>query len=96
MRDALEQSTDASLLGMGDAALALSSWLSTSEGPELPFNWAGDSHFGVLLLPMTLSVGHVSIQASDVRIATVLYLNSTKHTYTGVQWLTKERKPKGR
>ena len=52
MRDALEQSTNASLLGMGDAALALSSWLSTLEGPELPFSQAGDSHFEVLLLPL--------------------------------------------
>ena len=52
MRDNLEWSSDASLLGMGDAALALSSWLSASEGPELPFDWAGDSHFGVLLLAL--------------------------------------------
>ena len=42
MRDALEQSTDASLLGMGDTALALSSWLSALDGPELLFNLAGD------------------------------------------------------
>ena len=52
MRDTLEQSTDASLLGMGDEALALSSWLSTLEGPELLLDWAGDSYFGVLPLPL--------------------------------------------
>ena len=52
MRDASEQSTDASLLGMGEVALASSSWLSALEGPELPFDQAGDSHFRVLLLPL--------------------------------------------
>ena len=51
---ALDWSTDASLLGMGDAALALSSWLSTLEGPELLFDWARDSLFGVFLLPLRL------------------------------------------
>ena len=71
MRDALEQSTDASLLGMGDAALASSSWLSASDGPELPFDQAGDSLLSPSFAPMTLSVGHISIRASNVKIAPV-------------------------
>ena len=54
IRDALESSTNASLLGMGDVALALSSSLSASEGPELLFDWATDSLFRVLLLPLWL------------------------------------------
>ena len=54
MRDALERSYNASLLDMGDVALASSSWLSALDGPELPFDQAGDSHFGVLLLPLQL------------------------------------------
>ena len=48
----LEQSTNSSLLCMGDAALVSSSWLSTSDGPEHPFDQAADSHFGVLLLSL--------------------------------------------
>ena len=54
MRDTLEWSTDASLLGKGDVVLASSSWQSTSEGPGLPFDWVGDSCFEVLLLLMLL------------------------------------------
>ena len=54
MRDASKWSTDASLLSMGEAALASSSWLSTSEGLELPFDWVRDSFLGVLLLPLQL------------------------------------------
>ena len=61
MRGASEWSTDASLLSIGDVALALSSQLSTSEGPELPFDWAGDSLWSPPSVPMTLSVGHVSV-----------------------------------
>ena len=54
MRDASEWSTDTSLLGTGDATLASCSWLSASGGPELQFNQAEDSHFGVILLALQL------------------------------------------
>ena len=49
MRDASRWSTDASLLSMGEAALASSSWLSTLEGLQLPFNCIRASLLGVLL-----------------------------------------------
>ena len=71
MRDTYEQSTDASLLGMGDAVLALCPWLSASEGPELLFDWVRDSLQSPPFTPMTLSVGHISVWASNVKIATV-------------------------
>ena len=54
IRDALDRSIDASLLGMGEVALALSSWLSALEGPELPFDQTWNSLFGVFLLPLWL------------------------------------------
>ena len=54
MRDTSEQSTDASLLGTGDVALALNPLWSTSEDPELPFDTAGDSHFRALFLLLQL------------------------------------------
>ena len=56
---------------MGDAALSLSTWLSALDGPELPFIQAGDSLWSPPFAPTTPSVGHVSIQASDVKIMTV-------------------------
>ena len=45
LRDTSEWSTHAYLLGTGNAVLASSSWQSASEGPELPFYAAEDSHF---------------------------------------------------
>ena len=94
LRDTLEQSTNASLLGMGDAILASSSWQTTLEGPELPFNLAGDSHFGVLFLILRLFLlGMLTFEflmSKHDSNSSWIQIN----THTRVQWLTKERNQK--
>ena len=60
---ASEWSTDATRLGMGEAALALRSWQSTLENPELQFNPVGDPPlWSPPFVFLTLSVGHISVQ----------------------------------
>ena len=89
IRDASEQSTNASLLGMGDAALVSSSWLSTSEGPELPFNWARDSLFGVFLLPLQLFLLSMLVfklmMSKQQQYSSWIQLNTHLHECNGSQ-----------
>ena len=89
IRDALEWSTDASLLGMGDAALASSSWLFASEGPELSFDWAKDSLFGVLLLLLWLFLLGILafklMMSKQWQYSSWIQLNTCLHKCNGLQ-----------